>query len=220
MEGMLEKQLMQAAEVVEQHLDAEINRLDNFDEDDLEKIRERRVQAMKKAQAQKQEWTSKGHGTFSELSNEKEFFDVCKESKHVVCHFYKDSTFRCKILDSHLSTLAQKHLETRFIKLNVEKAPFLTQRLGIRVIPTMGLVKDGKTQGFIVGFAELGNCDDFTTEMLEWRLGKSEIIQYSGDLSAPPDNAKHSSKASFMTNKSKKTIRGKGDDSDSDFECD
>lgn len=54
MEAVLEQQLMQAAEVVEQHLDAEINRLDNIDEDDLEKIRERRVQAMKKAQAQKQ----------------------------------------------------------------------------------------------------------------------------------------------------------------------
>lgn len=71
-------------------------------------------------------------------------FDI---KKFVLCNISVDNfTFRCKILDSHLSTLAQKHLETRFIKLNVEKAPFLTQRLGIRVIPTMGLVKDGKTQ--------------------------------------------------------------------------
>ena len=54
--------------------------------------------------------------------------------------------FRCKILDKHLSLIAQQHLETRFIKLDVEKAPFLTQRLGIRVIPTMGLIKDGKTK--------------------------------------------------------------------------
>ena len=42
-----------------------------------------------------QEWTSKGHGSYSELSSEKDFFDVCKESKNVVCHFYKTTTFRC-----------------------------------------------------------------------------------------------------------------------------
>jgi len=54
MEAVLEKQLMQAAEVVETQIDAEINRLDNLDEDELEKIRERRVEAMKRAQVQKQ----------------------------------------------------------------------------------------------------------------------------------------------------------------------
>ena len=53
--------------------------------------------------------------------------------------------FRCNILDSHLEKLAKDHLECRFIKLNVEKAPFLTERLGIRVIPTMSILKEGKT---------------------------------------------------------------------------
>ncbi|CAK8683525.1 thioredoxin domain-containing protein 9-like [Clavelina lepadiformis] len=219
MENMLENQLMQAAQVVEQQLDAEINRLDNMDEDELEKIRERRVQAMKKAQVQNQEWASNGHGIYSELSSEKDFFDICKQSKNVVCHFYKNTTFRCKILDSHISTLAQKHMETKFIKLDVEKAPFLTQRLGIRVIPTMGLIRDGKTKGYIVGFTDLGNCDDFSTEMLEWRLGCSEIINYKGDLATPPDNRKTGTSSTNAVGSKSKTIRGHDDDdSDSDFE--
>nr|XP_002131804.1 thioredoxin domain-containing protein 9-like [Ciona intestinalis] len=218
MESLIEQQLLQAAQVVEQQVDAEINRLESMDEDELEKIRERRVQAMKKAQVQKQEWISKGHGMYSELSSEKEFFDICKESKHVVCHFYKNSSFRCKILDSHLSTLAQQHCETKFIKLDVEKAPFLTERLGIRIIPTMAMVKDSKTQGYIVGFTDLGNCDDFSTEMLEWRLGCSEMVRYKGDLATPPDNRKASSSRP-LTEKPKKTIRGREEDSeDSDYE--
>ena len=54
--------------------------------------------------------------------------------------------FRCKIFDKHLEILAKKHLETKFMKLDVEKAPFLTQRLKIRVIPTLALVIDGKTK--------------------------------------------------------------------------
>lgn len=86
--------------------------------------------------------------------------------------------YRCKILDRHLVILSKKHLETKFLKLNVEKAPFLCERLRIKVIPTLALVKDGKTQDFVVGFSDLGNTDDFTTETLEWRLGCSDILNY------------------------------------------
>lgn len=45
-------------------------------------------------------------------------------------------------------------------------------RLKIRVIPTIGLVTENKTKDFIVGFTELGNRDDFSTEMLEWRIAR------------------------------------------------
>lgn len=60
----------------------------------------------------------------------------------------------------------------------MDKAPFLTDRLRIKVIPTLALVKDGKTKDYIVGFTDLGNTDEFPTEVLEWRLGCSDIINY------------------------------------------
>lgn len=85
---------------------------------------------------------------------------------------------RCLILDKHLTILAKKHIETKFIKLNAEKSPFLCERLHIKIIPTLALVKDGKTQDYVVGFTDLGNTDEFTTETLEWRLGCSNIINY------------------------------------------
>lgn len=87
-------------------------------------------------------------------------------------------TYRCKILDRHLVILSKKHLETKFLKLNVEKAPFLCERLRIKVIPTLALLKEGKAQDYVVGFTDLGNTDDFTTETLEWRLGCSDILNY------------------------------------------
>ncbi len=71
-------------------------------------------------------------------------------------------------------------------------------------------------QGFIVGFTEFGNCDDFSTEMLEWRLGAAEIINYNGDLTQPPVDGRKHSKRSGILEASKKTIRGRGDDSDTD----
>ena len=63
--------------------------------------------------AQREEWGSKGHGVYSEIAEEKEFFEVCKKSDKVVCHFYRESTWRCKIVDKHLALLAPRHLETR-----------------------------------------------------------------------------------------------------------
>lgn len=67
-----------------------------------------------------------GHGEYTELYDEKEFFETTKKSENVVCHFYRDQFMRCKIVDKHLQILARKHIETKFCKINVEKAPFLT----------------------------------------------------------------------------------------------
>ncbi|BFZ15224.1 hypothetical protein BsWGS_18263 [Bradybaena similaris] len=182
----LENQLLKATQLIESQVDAEIERLEKMDDDDFEKLRQRRMEAMKKTQQQKQEWLAAGHGEYSKISDEKEFFETCKKSKKVICHFYKDSTFRCKILDKHLTELAHKHLEARFVKLNVEKCKFLAERLRIKVIPTLCLAKDGKTVDYIVGFDDLGGTDEFPTEMLEWRLGRIDMINYQGDLLEPP----------------------------------
>ncbi|KAL6039321.1 hypothetical protein STEG23_014160 [Scotinomys teguina] len=212
---VLENQFLQAAKLVENHLDSEIQKLDQIGEDELELLKEKRLAALRKAQQQKQEWLSKGHGEYRELVSERDFFQEVKESEKVVCHFYRDTTFRCKILDRHLAVLAKKHLETKFLKLNVEKAPFLCERLRIKVIPTLALLRDGKTQDYVVGFTDLGNTDDFTTETLEWRLGCSDVINYSGNLMEPPFQNQKKFGTNF-TKVEKKTIRGKKYDSDSD----
>ncbi|XP_045783243.1 thioredoxin domain-containing protein 9 [Maniola jurtina] len=212
----MEQVLQQVAQTVEKQLDNELERLDTLDNSDLEVIRRQRIAEMKQRAIQKQEWLAMGHGEYSELSDEKEFFTVCNKSENVVCHFYRDDAPRCRIVDMHLRTLAKKHVETRFVKLNVERAPFLTGRLKVRVIPTIGLVKANKTTDFIVGFTELGNRDDFTTDLLEWRIARSQVIEYSGDLTLPPAEAK---KQRALHIQSKKTIRGRKD-SDSDLDSD
>ncbi|XP_051938282.1 thioredoxin domain-containing protein 9 isoform X2 [Hippocampus zosterae] len=212
------KVLVQSAKLVEDQVDTELTKLNEMDEDDFEKMRERRLEALKKAQKQKQEWLSKGHGEYREIPSEKEFFGEVKESKKVVCHFYRNSTFRCKIVDKHLAILAKKHVETKFIKLSVEKAPFLAERLRIKVIPTLALFIDGKSKDYVVGFGDLGNTDEFTTEMLEWRLGCADVINYSGNLMEPPTSTQKPH--SRFTKVEKKTIRGRGYDTDSDDDDD
>ncbi|XP_055906965.1 thioredoxin domain-containing protein 9 [Eupeodes corollae] len=217
MAHILENQLMNAAQHIEQQLDQQLDRLESLGTDDLQMIREQRIKEMKEQTKKKQEWLANGHGVYSELADEKEFFEVSKKSPNIVCHFYRDSTERCRIVDMHLKILAAKHVEAKFCKVNAEKSPFLTQRLRIKIIPTIALVKDSKTKDFIVGFTDLGNCDDFSTDMLEWRIAQSGAIDYKGDLINPPDSKK--STKSFI-NRPKKAIRGGYDSDDSDIDFD
>lgn len=216
MSKAVEQALLQAAKVVEEQLDAEIERLDAMQSDDLEEFRRKRLQEMKKEASQREEWLNKGHGQYTELSGEKEFFEECKANERVVCHFYRDTTMRCKIVDKHLYLLAPKHLETKFVKINVERAPFLCERLPVRILPTIASVIGGKTKDYIKGFDELGGHDDFTTELLEWRLGCCGAIDYSGNILERPSAQK--AKAAILGGESRKAIRGRatGDSDDSD----
>ncbi|XP_076756399.1 phosducin-like protein 3 [Xylocopa sonorina] len=215
METALQQTVIEATQCVEKQLDAEIEKLDNLDIGDFEKLREQRLKKLKQLQQQKQTWLSLGHGEYSELQDEKEFFEASKKSENIVCLFYKDDSPRCKIVDHHLKILAKKHLEARFCKLNVMRCPFLTERLRIKIIPTIALIVNSKTKDYIVGFTDLGNRDDFSTETLEYRLSLSGVITFEENYSS------ENNKKPWLSQVPKpKTIRGSNnslsDESDED----
>ncbi|XP_062089787.1 thioredoxin domain-containing protein 9 homolog [Humulus lupulus] len=179
---ILEKQVLTVVKAVEDKIDDEIAALDRLDTDDIEVLRERRLQQMKKMAEKRSRWISLGHGDYSEIPSEKDFFTVVKASDRVVCHFYREN-WPCKVMDKHLSILAKQHIETRFVKINAEKSPFLSEKLKIVVLPTLALIKNTKVDDYVVGFDELGGTDGFSTEELEERLAKSKVIFFEGESS-------------------------------------
>jgi hypothetical protein len=92
----LEKQVLSAAKAVEDKLDEEIAALDRLDPDDIEALRERRIQQMRRAAERRAKWRALGHGEYTEVP-EKEFFAAAKASERLVCHFYRDN-WPCKVL--------------------------------------------------------------------------------------------------------------------------
>ncbi|XP_073065715.1 thioredoxin domain-containing protein 9 homolog [Primulina eburnea] len=186
---ILEQQLLTVAKAVEDKIDDEIAALDRLDLDDVEVLRERRLQQMKKMAEKRRGWVALGHGEYSEIPTEKEFFSVVKASERVVCHFYREN-WPCKVMDKHLGILAKQHIETRFIKLNAEKSQYLAEKLRIVVLPTLALVKNAKVEDYVVGFDELGGTEDFSTEELEERLSKAQVIFYEGESSFNPSKSK------------------------------
>jgi len=164
MEGMMqqvvENQLMQVAKVVEDQLDDQIHELENLGDEDIEKLRQRRIDAMKRQQAKRQQWLAKGHGECRTIMDEKEFFAEMKGEERMIVHFFRNN-WPCKVMDKHMSELAAKHVETKFARIDAEKSPFLTERLKIWMLPTLALIKNEKTVDYVVGLDELGGSDDF-----------------------------------------------------------
>ena len=185
-QAQMEHHMLNVAQTVEAELDAKIKQMDDMDEDDLERIRERRMMQMRKINDQKAVWRQMGHGEYTEISNEKEFFEAAKKSENLVCHFYRTATPRCAIVDRHLAMIAKEHLECRFIKVNAEKVPFLVNKFLVVVLPTITLCMKGKVLDHIVGFDDIGGQDDFETPVLEWRIACQGVIKVDYDVHDGP----------------------------------
>lgn len=172
--------ILAAAQAEEAALDAQLKALENLGEDDFEVLRQKRKLDMQKRARQEQDWRQLGHGRYSEINDTKEFFNAAKKSSRMVVHFSRSVTPRCQIVDAHFEKLAAKHLETRFVKIDAEKSPFLVERLQIVVMPTIVLIKDGRTDHSIMGFDEFGGTDDFTTDDVAFVLSRYGVLEYSG----------------------------------------
>ena len=197
------KALLQGAQVQEQNIDVELMQFDKLldDEDGLEMLRQKRIKEMKAQHSNRQRWKDLGHGEYVEFGGgqdsrdvAKDFFRAAKESERLVVHFYRPTTRYCDVFHAQLAKLAPKHLETRFVKINVEDcdhqgggASFLVERLGVVVMPTLVLVKDRKAFHHMTGFDELGGTADFTERSLAFVLGRHGIIFPTDDEEVPEE---------------------------------
>jgi hypothetical protein len=204
--------LLRSAQAQEKALESEISRCDTVldDSEAIEKLRARRLEELRRRHDEDRRYRELGHGVYGDLVEmmggsvhmsdaAKAFFDAAKQSSRMVVHFHRPSTRVCDVFHKHLAVLAKRHLETRFVSVNVENcvengngntttnsgAAFLVERLGIVVMPTLLIVKDRRSVHQLRGFDELGNTPDFSLAVLEHVLGRYGAVDC--DLEAVPD---------------------------------
>lgn len=123
-----------AAETMEDRADEKaINDDDEEDDDEdheLRELREQRLRQLKSQKNQIMEDIAKGHGQYREVVQD-EFLAEVTASLNVVCHFYHRDFSRCEIMNHHLAKLAPMHVESKFIRINAEKAPFFVEKVSI-----------------------------------------------------------------------------------------
>ncbi|KAK1939134.1 thioredoxin family protein [Babesia divergens] len=145
------------------------------DEDTLDRFREARLKKLKEIHAKRMEFFNQGYGKLIEVDSDSHFFDVARNTKYVVAHFSRPTTVRSQYLDEKMYEICQTYFNTKFIKVNVEKTPFLCQRFNIWCLPTLMIIIDGKTNHSIIGFHEFGG-DGFTLDEFTKVLNKHKIL--------------------------------------------
>jgi hypothetical protein len=96
MQSAVEGAVLKVAQQLEAQLDTELAKLDNLEDDDLESIRQQRIKDLKQQQEKTREWIAKGHGEYTLLLDEKEFFKAMKGEERMICHFFRDN-WPCKV---------------------------------------------------------------------------------------------------------------------------
>ena len=167
----------------------------NDDDDGLRRLRDARKKQLLNEHQEKIENLSKGHGQYRDIVQD-EFLKEVTSSKHVICHFYHRDFARCKIMDHHLNILAARHIESKFIKINAEKALFFVEKLIIRTIPTVVMFDDGLGTGKIVGFEGLsdnqpeGKEDEWSTATLARLIASQGFIKKELIVDTEADQAR------------------------------
>lgn len=171
----------------EEEEDSDEEYLRDLDADpELAKIRAARMNDIKAHYQERAEALKKGHGELTEIVQD-DFLPRITASKRCVVHFYHNDFHRCKIMDKHLRIIAHNHLETLFLVINAEKAPFFCSKLKVQVLPTVICFFDGVTNNVTqrqIGFAGLepvpgGSEDEWPTHALERKLGEIGVIDYT-----------------------------------------
>ena len=141
-------------------------------------LREARIQQLATELSQAKQQRNEGFGTYNQITDEKRLMEITTSVKKCIVHFYKPDFNRCRIMDGHLEALAGAHLETRFLRIDVEHAPFLVTKLAVKVLPCVIAFTDGISVDRVVGFEGLGfDPNNFETAALETRLVGAGVLE-------------------------------------------
>lgn len=216
----------------EAHLDNEEDDADavlaSLEEEDESSYRAQRLQELKNAAATNTPNTvTKAYIT---LTGDDEALSFTTEHERAVVHFFHPDFARCSTMDSHCEAIAGRHAEyadgdLAFARINVTNAPFVVEKLAVRVLPcVIGFVK-GVVKGRITGFEGLcwdgkeGTTDvtrALEDSLVEWTvLRKSLLLGHDDEASDNDDEAPDRRKAARGGIRDRKqTVEDEDDDWD------
>jgi thioredoxin 1 len=78
--------------------------------------------------------------------------DVLKSDRPVLVDFWAEWCAPCRMIAPTVEAVAEKYAESaRVVKVNVDHNPTISQKYGIKGIPTLILFRNGKEEERIVG---------------------------------------------------------------------
>jgi hypothetical protein len=136
--------------------------LASLEEEDDSAYRAQRLEELRSAsEATKPPTTSTTtNKAFITLKSDDEALSFTTEHERAVVHFFHPDFARCSTMDKHCEQIAETHAQqldadVSFARIDVKNAPFVVEKLGVRVLPcVIGFVK-GVVKGRVTGFEGL-----------------------------------------------------------------
>lgn len=181
--------------------------LAELEADDDDAYRARRLAEMK-SEAQDISSSKITQSVFKTLTGDDECLQFTTEYERALVHFFHPDFARCSVMDRHCEQLASKHNEhgdadVAFARVDVKNAPFVVEKLSIRVLPAvLGFVK-GVVKGRVTGFEGIawGGREEgpavtaaLEAKLVEWTVLKNRLLDdvEEEDEEARPEQTKYS----------------------------
>jgi len=98
--------------------------------------------------------------------------DVLKSDRPVLVDFWAAWCAPCRMLAPTVEAVAEKYASSaRVVKVNVDDNPSVSQRFGIKGIPTLILFKNGKEEERVVG----ATSEQAISRMLDKHVGAATV---------------------------------------------
>ena len=173
---------------------------------------------------------------YTTLKSNEEVLRFTTENDKCVLHFLHPDFARCMVMDAHLMTLGQQHVDhggvggaVMFARVDVKDAGFVVEKLGVRVLPAVIGFVGGVTTGRIVGFEGVswGGKEEgmqVTREiekvLLSWGVLERRLLLQNNVV--VDDHSDSEEEIQRLKAKGKRGIRGGtqrvGDDDDADWD--
>jgi len=138
------------------------------------------------------------------LKSDDETLRFTTEHERAVVHFRHPDFARCATMDTHLDRIAQRHSlgeaggeEVAFGTIDVTHAPFVVEKLGVRVLPCVIGFAKGIAKGKVVGFEGIcwnGRERDVKVSraleerMFDWGLLRKKLLTDEGESDEDDDD--------------------------------
>lgn len=143
----------------------------------MNKYREQRLQEIHDHFTEVNKKKQEGFGQLNEITEESELMKLTTKNVRVVIHFQLEKFPKCLYMNDKLEQLSKKYVKTKFYKISVENAPFLVDKLKIKVLPFVICYINGSEAERIIGFSKMGNnANEFRTSQLENVLLRAGVI--------------------------------------------
>ncbi|KEF61841.1 uncharacterized protein A1O9_03412 [Exophiala aquamarina CBS 119918] len=181
--------------------------LASLEEEDDSCYRSRRLQELRSASeaAKAPRTLTATSKAFITLKSDDEALSFTTQHERAVVHFFHPEFARCSAMDVHCEKIAETHAQQQeadvsFARIDVKNAPFVVEKLGVRILPcVIGFVK-GVVKGKVTGFEGLcwdGKEESFAVTraledtLINWTvLKKRYILGHLDDDDSDHDNAR------------------------------